>query len=76
MLSNSMQVNFPPAFADQIDSIVRLKAEVTVTGYQRQSAAGKVIIDATSITANGQTVSAPSEPAGPGNAPPPPPPQD
>lgn len=73
MLSNNMQVNFPPEFAYQIDSIARLKSEVTVTGYQRQSAAGKIIIDATSITASGQTIAVTPRPPGPGNTAPPPP---
>jgi hypothetical protein len=71
VLSNNMQVNFPPEFAYQIDSVARLKSEVTVTGYQRQSATGKTILDAMSITANGQTIVVP---ALPGSAPPPAPP--
>jgi len=69
-----MQVNFPPEFAYQIDSVARLKSEVTVTGYQRQTATGKTILDAMSITANGQSIVVPAGPAGPGSAPPPPPP--
>jgi hypothetical protein len=74
VLSNNMQVNLPPEFAYQIDSVARLKSEVTVTGYQRQTAAGKTVIDATSITANGQTIAVPAGPAVPGSAPSPPPP--
>ena len=71
-----MQVNLPPEFAYQIeiDSVARLKSEVTVTGYQRQTASGKTVIDATSITANGQTIAVPAGPAVPGSAPSPPPP--
>ena len=74
VLSNNMQVNLPPEFAYQIDSVARLKSEVTVNGYQRQTAAGKTVIDATSITANGQTIAVPAGPAVPGSAPSPPPP--
>ena len=48
VLSNNMQVNLPPEFAYQTDSVARLKSEVTVTGYQRQTAAGKTVIDAKS----------------------------
>jgi hypothetical protein len=73
VLSNNMQVNFPPEFPGQIDSIARLKSEVNVTGYARQTATGKTILDAISITANGQTIAVPAGPAGPGSAPPPPP---
>jgi hypothetical protein len=76
VLSNNMQVNFPPEFAYQIDSVTRLKSEVTVTGYQRQTATGKIILDAMSITAGGQIIAVPAGPAGPGSAPPPPPPQN
>jgi hypothetical protein len=74
VLSNNMQVNFPPEFAGQIESIARLKSEIIVTGYPRQTATGKTILDAISITANGQTIAAPAGPAGPSA--PPPPPQD
>lgn len=74
VLSNNMQVNLPPEFAYQTESIARLKAEITVTAYPRQTATGKTILDAISITANGQTIAAPAGPAGPGSAPPPPPP--
>lgn len=76
VLSNNMQVNLPPEFAYQTDSIARLKSEITVTGYPRQTATGKTILDAISITANGQTIAVPAGPAGPGAAPPPPAPQN
>jgi hypothetical protein len=74
VLSSGVQVNFPPDFSQQLESVARLKSEVTVTGYTRQTATGKTILDAISVNANGQTIAAPAGPAGPGSAPPPPPP--
>lgn len=74
LLSNGTQVNFPPETGEQFSSLGKSKSEVTINGYARQSAAGRTILDATSITANGQTISVPAQPAGPRNAPPPPPP--
>jgi hypothetical protein len=74
VLSNNMQVNLPLEFAYQTESIARLKSEITVIGYPRQTATGKTILDAISITANGQTIAAPA--AGPSSAPPLPPPQN
>jgi hypothetical protein len=73
VLSNNIQVNLPPEFAYQTEPIARLKSEITVTGYPRQTATRKTILDAISITANGQTIAGSG---GPGSAPPPAPPQN
>lgn len=74
LLSNGTQVNFPPEIGDQVTALAKSKSEVTIAGYQRQSATGKTILDAISITLNGQTIAVPAGPAGTRSAPPPPPP--
>ncbi len=73
LLSNGMQVNLAPEMSEQIVAAAKLKSEVTVTGYQRQSATGKAILDAITITAGGQTIAAPAGAAGQRSGPPPPP---
>jgi hypothetical protein len=74
LLSNGMLVSFPPETGEQIATVAKVKSEVIIAGYQRQSATGKTILDAITITANGQTIAVPVGPAGLRNAPPPPPP--
>lgn len=56
VLSNGTQVNLPPETGEQVASLVKSKSEVTVNGYARQSVSGRTILDATSITADGQTI--------------------
>jgi hypothetical protein len=73
VLANGTQVNFPPELGEQITALAKLKSEVSVVGYQRQTVAGKTIFDAVTITANAQTLSTTPTP-GPRTAPPPPPP--
>lgn len=72
LLSNGMQVNLPPEVSEQFPSLAKLKSEVSISGYPRQTASGKTILDATSITAGGQSIMIPTQPAGPRTAPPPP----
>jgi hypothetical protein len=67
-------VNFPPNVGEQFASLARPKSEVSIAGYPRQTASGKTILDATSVTAGGQSIVIPAQPAGPRTAPPPPPP--
>jgi hypothetical protein len=74
LLSNGVLVSFPPETGEQIATVAKVKSEVIIAGYQRQSATGKTILDAFTITAEGQTIAVPVGPAGPRNAPPPPPP--
>jgi hypothetical protein len=78
VLSNGTQVNVPPEAGGQLGSLGKSKSEITVSGYARQSVSGRSILDATSITANGQTVSVLAQLAEPRSAlpPPPPPPAD
>ena len=73
LLSNGMQVNFPNEIGRQIFAIAKTNAQVSVVGYQRQGWTGKTIVDATSVTAKGQTMGVPAQSAGPMNPPPPPP---
>ena len=70
LLSNGTQVNFPPEMGTQIASIAKEKSQVSVVGYSRQSISGRNVVDATSITAGGQTITAPAVQ----QVPPPPPP--
>ena len=74
LLSNGVLVSFPPETGEQIATVAKVKSEVIIAGYQRQSAIGKTILDAITITADGQTIAVPVGPAGLRNAPPPPPP--
>ena len=73
VLSNGVQVNLGPNVGTQVASLVKLGSEMNVTGYRRQSASGRTVLDAESFTANGQTISMPTAP---GALPPPPPPAD
>jgi hypothetical protein len=70
LLANGTQVNFPPELGEQITLLAKVKSDVSVVGYQRQTVAGKTILDAVTITANGQTISTPPAP-GPQTVPPP-----
>ena len=74
VLSNGMQVNVPPETGEQFGSLAKSKSEVIVSGHARPSVSGRTILDAISITANGQTVSVAAQLAEPRNALPPPPP--
>jgi hypothetical protein len=73
LLSNGMLVSFPPETGEQIATVAKVKSEVIIAGYQRQSATGKTILDAITIAVDGQTIAVP---VGPRNAPPPPPPSN
>jgi hypothetical protein len=73
LLSSGTQVNFPPEVGEQIGTFAKVKTEVSIVGFQRQSATGKAVVDATLITANGQTFVLSDRPTGPMNPPPPPP---
>jgi hypothetical protein len=74
LFANGTQVNFAPDAGEQIANLARVKSEVAVAGYQRQSTTGKTILDAITVTADGETVAVPAGPPQPLNAPPPPPP--
>lgn len=74
VLTNGTQVNLPPGFGEQIAESAKIKSEVTVAGYERQSAAGRKLLDAITVTAGGQTFAVPAGPAGARDATPPAPP--
>jgi hypothetical protein len=71
MLSNGTLVNLPLEMGSQLASIAKEKSQVSVVGYSRQSMSGRNVLDATSISAGGQTIVVP---AGAQGTPPPPPP--
>jgi hypothetical protein len=70
LLSNGTLVNIPPEMGSQLASVTKEKSQVSVVGYSRQSISGRNVVDATSITAGGQTITALAGQQGP---PPPPP---
>lgn len=69
LISDGAQVNLGPETGNQLASMVKVGSEISVAGYRRQGASGRTVLDATSITANGQTVNVT---VGPGAPPPPP----
>jgi hypothetical protein len=74
VLSNGVQVNVPAELGEQVAAITKVRSEISVSGYRRQSTSGKPLFDATSATANGQSVTVPASPDGSAAPPPPPPP--
>jgi hypothetical protein len=64
-----------PAFGENNASVLRPGASVSFSGFVRQTAAGRTVVEVQSITANGQTIVLNAMPAGPGGPMPPPPPR-
>jgi hypothetical protein len=65
LLSNGTLVNFPPEMGSQLASVAKEKSQVSVVGYSRQSISGRNVVDATSMTAGGQTITSPAGQQGP-----------
>ena len=91
ILSDGTAVFFPPETAEPLRASIKEGSRITFTGVSRPVAFNRVVVDAQTITANGQTFTAavapPPPPGGPGAAgiagpppppdgPPPPPPGD
>jgi hypothetical protein len=81
ILSDGTAILFPAEMGDQFRSTVREGARISVTGMSRSGVSGRMVVNAQTITANGQTftvpVPPPVPPSGPGaqaGSPPPPPP--
>ncbi len=82
ILSDGTAVLFAPEIGEQFRSNIREGSRVTFTGMSRPGASNRLVVDAQTITANGQTftVAAAAPPAfagpnPPGAAGPPPPPE-
>jgi hypothetical protein len=80
ILSDGTAILFPAEMGDQFRSTVREGARIFVTGMSRAGVSGRMVVNAQTITANGQTftvpVPPPVPPGGPGaqaGSPPPPP---
>jgi hypothetical protein len=81
ILSDGTAVLLPPETGEQLRASVKEGSRITFTGISRPAAFNRLVVDAQSITANGQTFTAavapPPPPGGPGapgiTAPPPPP---
>src|SRR5580698_715015 len=81
ILSDGTAVLLPPETGEQLRASVKEGSRITFTGISRPAAFNRLVVDAQSITANGQTftvaVAPPPPPGGPGApgiAGPPPPP--
>lgn len=75
ILTDGTVVLFPPESGQQMASIVREGSRISFMGYGRPGVTGRLVVNAQSITAHGQTYAMPPDPAGgPGGPPPPPPP--
>lgn len=89
ILSDGTAVFFPPETGEPLRASVREGSRITFTGVSRPAAFNRLVVDAQTITANGQTFTAaltpPLPPGGPGapgiagpppspDGPPPPPP--
>jgi hypothetical protein len=77
ILNDGTAVLFPPEMGEQFRVSVREGSRVTFTGASRPGASNRMIVDVQTITANGQTFTAPAglppaALAGPQAAPPPP----
>jgi hypothetical protein len=81
ILNDGTAILFPAGMGDQFRSTVREGARISVTGMGRAGASGRMVVNAQTITANGQSftvpVAPPAAPGGPGaqagSGPPPPP---
>jgi hypothetical protein len=84
ILGDGTAVLFPAEMGEQFRTTVREGSHITVTGMSRSEVSGRMVVNAQTITANGQTftvpVGPPVLPGGPGaqagSGPPPPPSQD
>jgi len=81
ILSDGTAILFPPEMGDQFRSTVREGSRISVTGMSRVGVSGRMVVNAQTISANGQSftvpVPPPLPPDGPGAqavSPPPPPP--
>jgi hypothetical protein len=81
ILSDGTAVFFPPETGEPLRASVKEGSRITFTGVSRPGAFNRLIVDAQTITANGQTFTAavtppppPGVPGAPGLAGPPPPP--
>ncbi|MGI8745107.1 MAG: OB-fold nucleic acid binding domain-containing protein [Bryobacteraceae bacterium] len=72
ILRDGTTVMVPPEFGAQLRSIAKQGSRITVSGVSRPGASGQVIIDAQTVTSNGQTMTVPAPPPPDPNAPPPP----
>ena len=81
ILSDGITVFFPPETGAPLRASIKEGTRVTFTGVSRPGAFSRLVVDAQTITANGQTFTAavaqppfPGAPGAPGIAAPPPPP--
>jgi hypothetical protein len=70
ILSDGTAILFPAEMGDQFRSTVREGSRISVTGMSRAGVSGRMVVNAQTITANGQTFTAPGPP--PPDGPPPP----
>src|SRR5580658_3596175 len=62
ILGDGTTVFLPPDMGEQVRMDVREGSQVTFTGISRTGTAGRMVVDAQTLTANGQTFTAPVEP--------------
>jgi hypothetical protein len=77
ILSDGTAVFFPPETGEPLRASIKEGSRITFTGVSRPVAFNRVVVDAQTITANGQTFTAAvAPPPPPPDGPPPPPPGD
>jgi len=77
ILSDGTAVFFPPETGEPLRASIKEGSRITFTGVSRPVAFNRVVVDAQTITANGQTFTAAvAPPPPPLDGPPPPPPGD
>ena len=73
ILSDGTAVFFPPETGEPLRASIKEGSRVTFTGVSRPGAFNRLVVDAQTITANGQTFTAAVAPPPAPDAPPPPP---